>query len=122
MACAPHARDAPANRMLAGNNQGIARRSASWPKTGWTTDEVALIANTKPAAAALEKCRPSTRNGASAGTIPWHKSIRKCPNDSSARARRFIRSLLILVIGRQPLWRRRHLRHDDRIGGFLTMS
>ena len=55
VACAPNARAAPASKMLAGNSQAIARRSASWPKSGCTTDEVALIANTRPAADALEK-------------------------------------------------------------------
>src|SRR5262249_40972039 len=78
--------------MLAGSSQPIASRSASWPKTGCTTEDVALIAKTRPAAAAFENPRPSTRNGARAGTTPWHRSIRKWPTDSRARARRFIRT------------------------------
>jgi hypothetical protein len=48
------------------------------------------MAKTSPAASAFENPRPSTRKGASAGTIPWHRSIRRWPADSRARARRFI--------------------------------
>jgi hypothetical protein len=61
----------PAVVIATGISQVSGRRSVSTPNTGWTTDESRVAASVMPDTATYPRPRSATRNGTSAGTLPW---------------------------------------------------
>src|SRR5215212_5759486 len=78
----------PASNTPSGMSAGIGFLSEKMPKSGCTIDELTVAANTRAPAAASEIPRSAVRNGTSAATAPWLRSVKRCPADSPAIARR----------------------------------
>jgi hypothetical protein len=58
------------------------------PKSGCTTEELTVAASTSVPAAARVRPRSETRNGNSAATAPWLRSVNRWPAERTAIARR----------------------------------
>src|SRR5438270_1872384 len=77
----------PATATPTGRSQIAPRRSDNRPKSGWITDDETAEASMRVAARVYERPKRSTRNGRSAGSAPFAKSVPRCPAPRSAIAR-----------------------------------
>src|SRR5437588_9979900 len=77
----------PATATPTGRSQIAPRRSDNRPKSGWITDDETAEASMRVAARVYESPKRSTRNGRSAGSAPFAKSVPRCPAPRSAIAR-----------------------------------
>src|SRR5919199_2897437 len=85
---AQSATPAPASATPAGRSTIAPRRSDQRPNRGCTTeDEIAEARMTAPASV-YERSNLSTRNGRSAGSAPFAKSVAQWPLESAVMARR----------------------------------
>src|SRR5919201_1557532 len=89
----------PATATPTGRSQIAPRRSDQRPKSGWITDEETAEASMIVAARVYERPKRSTRNGRSAGSAPFAKSVPRCPAARSVIARL---SMPLLTTGRLP--------------------
>jgi len=69
----------PAVVMATGISQISGRRSVSTPNTGWTTEDSKVAAKVILDTATYPSPRSATRNGTSAGTLPWYTSTHAWP-------------------------------------------
>src|ERR671933_3085806 len=77
----------PATATPAGRSQIAPRRSDQSPKSGWITDDETAEASMIVAARVYERPKRSTRNGRSAGSAPFAKSVPRWPAPRSVIAR-----------------------------------
>src|SRR5438105_1762147 len=77
----------PATATPTGSSQIAPRRSDQSPKSGWITEDETAEASTIVAASVYERSKRSTRNGRSAGSAPFAKSVPRWPAARSVIAR-----------------------------------
>ena len=78
-AAAASAIPTPATATPPGRSQLAPRRSDQSPKSGWTSDDAAAEASISAAASVYDNAKRSVRNGSSAGSEPFEKSVPRCP-------------------------------------------
>ena len=76
----------PATATPVGSSQIAPRRSDQRPKSGWMSDDEAVEASISTAASVYESEKRSVRNGSSAGSAPFAKSVPRCPAASAVIA------------------------------------
>jgi hypothetical protein len=62
--------------------------SEKMPKRGWTREELTVAAKTSAPAAASERPRSEIKNGSSAATAPWLRSVKRWPDERTPIALR----------------------------------
>ena len=77
----------PASATPLGSSQIAPRRSDQSPKSGWITDDETVDARISTAASVYESEKRSVRNGSSAGSAPFAKSVPRWPAARAAIAR-----------------------------------
>src|SRR5438067_13447035 len=77
----------PATATPAGISQYAPRRSDQRPNSGWISELKNADASISAAASVYERPNRSFRNGSSAGSAPFAKSVAQWPADSAAIAR-----------------------------------
>src|SRR5829696_1667294 len=92
----------PASKTPSGMRAGMGFVSEKTPKSGCTIEELTVAANTRAPAAAREIPRSAVRNGISAATAPWLRSVNRCPADNPAIALRSTPLLEISAKSRFP--------------------
>src|SRR5438067_1527263 len=100
----------PASPTPSGSSQIAPRRSDHRPNSGCTSDEETVEASISVAASVYVSPNRSTRNGSSAGSAPFAKSVPRWPLASSVIARLSIAALTGLRLPRQrlpPTWENR---------------